>query len=201
MTTYRLTAQGILPGEIFNFGLHVTGAAGSVAAAQAAWSAALTSAWTDAVDGWNVLFSASTEIVVSRASELDPLTGKQIDAAEGVLALVGTNAAQTLPNEVAAAVTTRCASIQRKNRGRFFLPPLAVNEITAGRYTNVAIARMANAAAILVNSLQAAAFNPVVYHHTDKTTTLITSVDVGDVPDAQRRRRDKLVEVRVSVGV
>jgi len=200
MTTYRLTALGTLPGEVFNFGLHVTGAAGSAGAAQTAWAAALTSAWTDAVDGWNTLFSASVEIVACRASELDPLTGKQIDAAEGVLALVGTNAGQQLPNEVACAVTTRCASITRKNRGRFFLPPPAVGELSGGRFTGAFTSRTANAAAILVNSLQGAAFNPVI-HHPDQTTNLITEVDVGDVPDAQRRRRDKLVEVRVSVGV
>lgn len=200
MANYRLTAQGTLPGEIFNFGLHVTGPGGSVAAAQTAWASALTSMWTDAVDGINTLYSTTVEIVASRASELDGLTGKQVDAAEGVLALVGTNVGQQLPNEVACAVTTRCASITRKNRGRFFLPPPAVAELTGGRFTGAFCSRVANAAAILVNSLQAAGYPPVI-KHPDQTTNDITEVDVGDVPDAQRRRRDKLVEVRVSVGV
>jgi hypothetical protein len=201
MVAYRLTAQGTLPGEVFNFGLHVTHAAAAAAAAQSAWNTALTAAWTDGTNGLNALISATTEIVVGRASELDPLTGKQVDAAEGVLALAGTNAGQTLPNEVACAVTYRCAAILRKDRGRSFLPPFAVGELSSGRFTTAACTRAANAMKIALDSLQGAGFTPVVYHPKDKTTTVITTIDVGDVPDAQRRRRDKLVEVRVSVGV
>lgn len=200
MSTYRLTAQGTLPGEIYTFGIHATGPGGSAAAAQTAWASALTAMWNDGTVGIGVEYSATVETVVCRASELDGLTGKQIDAAEGTLALVGTNAGQQLPNEVACAVTLRTASITRKNRGRFFMPPPAVGLLTSGRFTNTFITRMANAAALMINDLQASGYTPVI-KHPDQTTTAITEVDVGDVPDAQRRRRDKLVEVRVSVGV
>ena len=200
MAHYRLTAIGTLPGESFNFGMHVEGTAGDAAGAEAAWSAALTSMWTDVTDGIETLISSTTEIVAGHAAELDPLTGKQIDASQSTLTLVGTNVGQTLPNEVACAVTTRGAKPVRKQRGRFYLPPFAVGELTAGRFATAAMTRVVNAAAILVNSLQAAGFTPEIYHP-DHTGSPIVEVDVGDVPDAQRRRRDKLVEVRQSLGV
>ena len=200
MAHYRCTAIGTLPGEQFNFGMHISGTAGDVAGAITAWTNALTAMWTDGTDGIQGLFSASTEIVAGHVAELDPLTGKQIDAAQATLALVGTNANQTLPNEVACVVTLRGAKPTRKERGRFFLPPLAVNQLLAGRFTAAAAARVADGAALAITGLQGAGFPPEIYHP-DHTGTAIVEVDVGDVPDAQRRRRDKLVEVRVVVGV
>jgi hypothetical protein len=38
----------------------------------------------------------------------------------------------------------------------------------------------------------------VIYHRGLGTTSLVTSLDVGDVIDTQRRRRNKLIEARTS---
>lgn len=200
MALYRLTASGSLPGEQFNWGLHVEGSGGDAAGAATAWQSALTAFWTDATDGAEAVFSTDVEILVAHAAELDPLTGKQIDAAEEALALTGTDAGDMLPHEVALAVTTLGASTNRKDRGRFYLPPPSVAQITNGRIGNTPKTRVANAAAILINSLQGAGFTPVI-KHPDMTSTAIVNVKVGDVPDVQRRRRNKLVESYVVVGV
>ena len=200
MAIYRFTARGVTPGEIFNFGMHTTGAAASSPAAAAALAAALTSFWNDAVDGAKVVYPATVSIVAAHAAEIDILTRKQIDAFEVALALVGTDATTMLPHEVSVAVTTRGAAANRRDRGRFYLPPPSVDACLSGRLTAAAKTRLANASAILINSLQAAGYTPVIFHP-DNTTTAIVQVDVGDVFDVQRRRRNKLLEVRTAVGV
>lgn len=200
MSFYRLTASGTLPGETFAFGLHAEGGGGDSTGAQTAWAAALTTFWTDGTDGAETLFSTDVEILAAHAAELDALTGKQIDAAEGVLALVGTNVNDMLPHEVACAITLRGAAPTRKQRGRFYLPPLANSTTVNGRYSNATITRLADAAKLLLDSLAGAGFVPVIYHP-DHTGTTIVTVGCGDVPDSQRRRRNKLVETRVEVAV
>jgi hypothetical protein len=133
MALYRLTAQGSLPGEEFTFGLHVDGSSGDAAGAASAWSAALTSFWTDVTDGAEVVFSTDVVILVARAAELSALDGRQVDAAEATLSLAGTDAGDMLPHEVALAVTTLAAARSHKNQGRFYLPPPSVAQITDGR--------------------------------------------------------------------
>lgn len=201
MANYRLTAEGTLPGETFNFGLHVEGSAGAAADAAAAWAAALGGAWSDATDGLGVHYTSDVTIVVAHAAELDPLTGRQIDAAEVATDLPGTEATRPmLPHEVAVAITTRGAAANRKDRGRFYLPPPSCVTVVAGLLDTTVRGHFANAAAILLNSLQGAAFTPVILHP-DLTTTAIVDVECGNVFDAQRRRRNKLIEVRSTVGV
>lgn len=200
MAHYRLTVKGTLPGEEFNFGMHATGTAGDAAGASAALAAAITAAWTDGTDGYQTHFPAAVEIVAAHAAELSDLTGKQVDAFDTNLTLVGTAAAGMLPYQVAVATTTRGAARTRKTQGRFYLPPPAVSEVTAGKLTAAVAQHFAEAAAILVNSLQGAGFNPCILHP-DHTDTPIVEVEVGEVFDNQRRRRNKLVEVRHAVGV
>lgn len=200
MANYRLTVKGTVPGEEFNFGIHATGAAGGAAAAVAALVTALTAAWNDATDGWKQVFSTDVSVVAVHAAELAPITQRQVDARETGLVLVGTSAGDMLPHECAVAVTTRGATANRKDRGRFYLPPVAVTVISNGRLILAQRDHIAQGAAILVNQLQGLAFNPVILHP-DDTTTLITGVDVGDVIDVQKRRRNKLLEARVTIGV
>jgi hypothetical protein len=57
---------------------------------------------------------------------------------------------------------------------------------------------LADAAQDLVQGLTAGGGNVVIYHRGLGTTSLVTSLDVGDVIDTQRRRRNKLIEARTS---
>jgi hypothetical protein len=57
---------------------------------------------------------------------------------------------------------------------------------------------LADGGLALVDGITAAAGNVVIYHRSLGTTTPVTSLDVGDVIDTQRRRRNQLVEARTS---
>jgi hypothetical protein len=200
MAHYRLTAKGTLPGETFNFGLHASGSAGDAGGAAAAFATALTAMWNDATDGLHGHYSTAVSIDVAHAAELSDLTGHQVDAVDVGVSLPGTSVGEMLPHEVALVVSTRGATANRKDRGRFYLPPPIQADCIAGLVDGAVTTRFANAAAILINSLQGAAFNPVILHP-DFTDTAITEVAVGNVWDVQRRRRNKLIEVRDIVGV
>lgn len=200
MAHYRLTAKGHLPGETFNFGLHASGSAGDAGGAAAAWAAALTLMWTDGTDGVEGHYFTGVAIDVAHAAELNDLNGRQVDAADVDAELPGTSAGEMLPHEVSLCVSTRGAAANRKDRGRFYLPPPVVTDMATGLVGGAVCTRFANAAAILINSLQGAGFTPVILHP-DFTDTPITEVSVGNVWDVQRRRRNKLIEVRATVGV
>jgi hypothetical protein len=201
MAHYRLTAKGTLPGESFNFGLHATGSAGDSAGAATALAAALTSMWTDATDGLVSHYTSDVVIVAGHAAELSDLTGKQVDAADSSLSLTGTAVSQMLPHEVCPVISTRAAAAQRKDRGRFYLPPPAITTCVAGLLDSTVRGHFANAAAILVNSLQGAGFTPVILHHVTHTDDAITVVRAGSVFGVQRRRRNDLIEAYTDVGV
>lgn len=200
MANYRITVSGTLPGETFNFGLHASGPAGDAAGCATAAATALTDWWTDATDPGNAIFTNDISIVAVRAAELDPLTGKQIDASESALALTGAAAGDMLPHEVSVAITTRGAAANRRDRGRVYMPPPAQSTSSNGLFLALSAGHLANGFAIVINELQAAGFTPVILHP-DQTTTQIVELDVGDVFDVQRRRRNKLIEVRTRVGV
>lgn len=198
--TYRLRAQGTLPGETFSFGLHVDGAGGDSAAALTAWTTAIGDFWNDVTDGVKSLFTADVVITGLDAAELDPVTGKQLSRSETGTTLTGTAAGEMLPHEVALVVSMRTALATRSGRGRFYLPPLAVSKVDGGLVLAAAALQAVNGAALLVNTLQGAAYNPVILHP-DQSTTPVNKVDVGNVFDVQRRRRNKLLEERQTVGV
>jgi hypothetical protein len=200
MAVYRLRAEGTTPGETFTFGLHATGAGGTAADALTAWIAALTAMWTDVTDGIQAQFTADISIVAASAAELDPSSGHQLTRVEDAVTLPGTATGEPLPHEVAVVVSTRTDLATRRGRGRFYLPPLAVSKVDGGRVATTSVTNLLNGAVLLINTLQGGGYAPVIFHP-DLTTTAINKVDVGDVFDVQRRRRNKLIEVRQTAGV
>ena len=193
MALYRHRLEGTFPGEVWSFGLY-TDSNLSVAASQSAFMTGITNMWAD----WAPLICADVSTTRAVTVELDPATGKQLTGAEDTRADVGTSAATCLPFQCAPVVSLRTATLSRAGRGRFYAPSLAVDQVSAGRMLTAARDSLADGALALVQGLTSAGGNVVIYHRALGTTTPVTSLDVGDVIDTQRRRRNQLVEARTS---
>lgn len=204
MGTYALVANGSQAGETFTFTLHVFNAAGTVAGAAAAWHTALGLLWNGVAspaDSIKQLVPTTSSITQSSATEIDPLTGKNLGQVVTAEALPGTDATGPVPPQCAVVVSLRTALFNKSGRGRFYLPSLSTDKVAAGRILGTAVTQMATAAQKMVQSLNGAGYTVCVYHRKTKTHDNVVTVNVGDVFDTQRRRRDKLVEARTSLAV
>lgn len=193
MALYLHRVQGTYPGETWSFGVH-TESTLSLGAVQSQWMSALTDFWTD----FAPLTSASVTAVEATTVELDVATGRQLGGLDDPRSDVGTSTAEVLPFQCAPVVSLRTALRNRSGRGRFYAPSLAVDQIADGRMTTAARDTLADAGQALLQGLTAAGGEVVIYHRAAKGTTPVISLDVGDVIDTQRRRRDKLIEARTS---
>lgn len=194
MALYRHQLIGTYPGEIWQFGLHSDGAL-SLAAAQSAWMSAVTDFLSVAYLGDLCADVAFTE---ATTAELDPATGLQLTKASDPRSEVGTSTAACLPFQVTPVVSLRTAVANRSGRGRFYAPSPAVDTQAGGRMTAGSQGNLADSAAAMLTSLDGAGLQPVLFSRTTFNTTPITSLDVGDVLDTQRRRRNQLIETRTS---
>lgn len=204
MGTYALVANGTQAGETFTFTLHAFNAAGTVAGAAAAWHVALGLLWNGVAppaDSIKQLIPTTTTLSQSSATEIDPLTGKNLGQQQTAEALVGTDASGPVPPQCCVVVSMRTALFNKSGRGRFYLPALGTDNVVAGRIKAASVTQMTTAAQKMVQSLNGAGYTVCIYHRSSKTHDNVTSVNVGDVFDTQRRRRDKLVEARTSLSV
>lgn len=193
MALYRHRLEGTFPGEVWSFGLY-TDSNLSLAAMHSQWTTGITNFWATAEE----LFCTDVETTRATTVELDPATGGQLTGAESTRADAGTSTSTCLPFQCAPVVTLRTSVLSRAGRGRFYAPSLAVDQVAAGRMTTAARDTLADAAEAMVQGLTSAGGTLVIYHRSTGTTTPVTSLDVGDVIDTQRRRRNKLVEARTS---
>lgn len=194
MALYRHTLLGAYTGEIWTFRVHSDGNV-SLAAAQSAWSSGIGAFGSVAYLGDLPATCSFTEITTA---ELDPVTGGQLTKASDPRSEVGTSAAAGLPMQIAPVVSLRTLDASRRGRGRFYAPSPAVDTQAEGRMTTTARGNLADSAEAMFNALQAAGLTPVLYGGAGATPLNLTSLDVGDVVDTQRRRRNKLIESRTS---
>lgn len=197
MALYRHLASGTTPGEVFNFSVWSNGNV-SLAAAHANWDLALAALWDGGV---GALTANEVAITSTSTAEVDVATGRQSTRVDSAVSMPGTSASEMLPYQCATVVSLRTVFATRSGRGRFYLPPLAVASIIGGRLTPANTSAIADAAETMMTTLQSAGLTPVVYSRVAKAAVTIVSVDVGDVIDTQRRRRNKLVEARESRAI
>jgi hypothetical protein len=101
-----------------------------------------------------------------------------------------------LPFQVACVASLRSNSPTRQARGRIYLPLLAL-VVPDGHYETADVSAIATAVAAMLTGMSADGFS--VTAGTDNA--VVTHVVVDNVPDTQRRRRNKLIGVPDSVAV
>ena len=196
MPTFHHSISGTTPGESWSINLHSTGS-GTLASAQAAFVAAVGSFWTGKLDQ---VVSSHVHVTEAATASLDPTTGKQVSRLADDLDLPGTAAGEMMPYQCAVTVTWKTSLATRAGQGRFYLPPLAVGTIGNGRITTAAQNTVVGAANALWAGLDTGGLALVIYGRTSRTTTPVTGGNVGNVIDTQRRRRNKLIEVRLPLS-
>lgn len=197
MTLFRHVASGTTQGEVWSFTLHTEGS-NTIDSAQAGFSSSMDSFWTGGLDAF---VSTTVALTETSTASIDEGTGHQITRVNDDVEVPGVATGESLPYQCATAVSTRTALATRSGRGRFYLPPLAVSVMDAGRLSDTAQAGILAAAEALFAGLATAGLAPVLFNRASKATTPITRIDVGNVIDTQRRRRNKLIEVRLSADL
>ena len=153
----------------------------------------------DTLPGYATLCSADVSIQRITTGEISPLTGQQQTLRESNVNIPGTSESSALPADVAIVVSLRSPVANRTGRGRFYLPQPTTNALTAvGRLDETAQSTIVDALTAAWTQANAAGENPVIYSRTQRATREITSFNVGDLFDTQRRRENALTENRVS---
>lgn len=111
----------------------------------------------------------------------------------------GDSGTVTLPYEVACALTLHTDHRGPSGRGRVYMPPFSVGNVVAGgRFTgNTVVAVGAAFGAFLGDIKDETPYVPVVVSRRRGILNEINMLDVGGVPDSQRRRRRSQDEARV----
>lgn len=203
---YRLNFQGNLPaGDVFNHSLFVSGSDASTINDAVTAGAAAAAALTTTASGMQSLFNTTTIWAGLVVEEVDQTTGLSVATGSASFTHAGTTSASSaLPGQCAIVVTLRTATLSRRGRGRFYLPPMAGASTTStGRLSSASQALCVTSLNAFFNALKTfvAPMTPVVYSPTGRTVATVTSYDLGDVFDTQRRRRNKLVESRVGASI
>ena len=153
----------------------------------------------DTLPGYATLCSADVSIQRITTGEISPLTGQQQTLRESNVNIPGSAEANALPADVAIVVSLRSPVANRTGRGRFYLPQPTTDALTAvGRLDETAQSTIVDALLAAWTQANAAGENPVIYSRTQRATREITSFNVGDLFDTQRRRENALTENRVS---
>jgi hypothetical protein len=205
MTTWYMKLTGGTPqGDEWQFGLHVTNTGLAVADVLAAWSTAASLLWSgdgEDVAGIGSLYDSATTVGDAVVLSLDPATGKGTAKGVEALSLAGTNEGDPLPPKVALVVSKRTAVPTRAGRGRIFLPAPSVNNDQAGSLSSDTTAAVIAAVQAMSLSLVASELTQVIYHAATRTTTPMTSWDVGNQWDTMTSRGSHLVETRTSYTI
>lgn len=199
MTVYHHVLFGSFPGESWSMSIHSQKVGGVLTDAATAFVTACGVLWTTGdTTGIRPDIASTVASTECSTAELDPLTGHQLGRIVTAFAHPGTSASASLPPQLSVVGSMRTALATRAGRGRFYLPPMAANVNSAGRVDGTVLTHIVNTLQDFLQSMATSLYPPVIYHRASKTYTDVVSVDVGDVFDTQRRRRNKLIETRTS---
>jgi len=140
-------------------------------------------------------------------------TGRAFEGRSAILTYatppVGAAVGGNLPTEVSSCVSWKTPQVGRRGRGRIYVPGVPQSAIDSnGFLTSTWVSNLVSRGETLADSLDVESVTPTVTHVKPIVTGapwthygVITSVNVGNVADSQRRRRRQLVEARTSLDV
>lgn len=189
----------VATGESYSFGFYATSSStlSQVHAAALQW---LSDFWDGpgGTNGYGSLVTSGVTATEVRTALITESTGLQTQLAEDVVSYAGTAVGSALPADVAITVSLRTQLANRSGRGRFYLPQPAQSTSTAsGRIATAAVTAIIGALEPAWATYGGWAV-PVIYSRTMRATQEITSFNVGDLYDTQRRRENKVPETRTT---
>lgn len=201
MAFYRGTVKGHLEGgEVFNFTTHYRAVTGQAAAMATDLADAVTLMWSGTntpAGNITALYPATIGVDVVVVDELDA-AGRNVQQGIATLALVGTGTDEPLPPQCSPAVSLRTNNPTRAGRGRFYLPSPVVTTVLDQRLDSAAQNDILHGALAMLEHMKGLSWDPCIYHRGPNFADDVVSLDVSNVFDNQRRRRNKLVPVRVT---
>lgn len=139
----------------------------------------------------------------ARYQEFDLADGSLLDTVDAPLNQPGTATVGALPWQCSMVVSLRTGVATRRGRGRFYLPPFAIDTVTNGVWIASVVTGVLNNIAGAFNTYTDPALGRSVGLLAKADDALdgliyrqVTSIDIGSVPDTQRRRRNRAVETR-----
>lgn len=194
MAFYRCVVKGSQGlGATWSFGQHAT-ASLSLSAAASAWDTAFSAYWTAATahHGTNV---TSTQTIVY---EIDPATGNSTSVQITGNSKTGTGATAGLPFDVALCASKESNVSGKAGRGRLFLPPLVVGDMSAGHVSSSAVTAMVAAVKAMYDSMIGAGFTLNIYGRRSHVIINMSQFHIDDKFDVQSNRSNKYVPARTT---
>lgn len=198
MTLFHMVLEGTTNDGGWSFGVWTTNTGDDAAAALTKFQTAVAAMWASGIDAF---ISDQIAYTAQKVVTVDQSTGKQITRADGAVTDAGADTGESLPPQVALAVTLRTALATRAGRGRIYLPPFAVSQVVNSRMNATNKGTTLTAVKGMFDTLISDGHTPVLYGRTAHTVTPITTLALGDVFDTQRRRRDAYAETFTSTAV
>lgn len=207
MTDYYCQVHGTFAdGETWSTGLHVTSAR-IPSDMLTTWAGAITNAWTNATYGLEALLPTATVATSATVATLGP-TMRETAKIQQTLALPGTAAGDTLPYLNSAVISLRSNNIQRKGRGRLYMPAFEETFVNNDVVIPSATARLKSAWQSVYSAIIADGSTVFVFNRKDTsalhppvipafTKEIITSLLVSNKPARQSRRTRRKAAVYV----
>ena len=153
----------------------------------------------DTLPGYGSYCSADVSIQRITTGEISLASGQQQTLRESTVNIPGSALGSSLPADVALVVSLRSAVANRTGRGRFYLPQPTVDALTAdGRLATAAQQAIMDALGEAWARVNVVGENPVIYSRTLRATRDISSFNIGDLFDTQRRRENAVSQSRLS---
>jgi hypothetical protein len=152
---------------------------------------------------WSGSFPSASNLSSVKVSEINEASGDVVNVAEAPVTGITYNVGGSLPPQTAVCVTLRPVSGTRT--GRFYLPPTPIGESTnSGKMATTFRDALATKLQTFFQTSLGAASAPArvgIYSRKFHSFVGAEALDIGDVFDSQRRRRNKILESRIRKGL